>query len=55
MKKAVSILALALLSIGLFSCEAENNVDETQALYELDTNATDGEITEDAERESGND
>ena len=34
MKRVSSILAVAILSISLFSCEAESSVEETQALYE---------------------
>ena len=53
MKKVFSIVAVALLSIGLFSCEAETNVEETEALFEtldVDGNATEGEGTIDPER-----
>ncbi|MEM9649523.1 MAG: hypothetical protein AAF969_13675 [Bacteroidota bacterium] len=32
MKKTLSILALVVMSVGLFSCEAETNVEETNAL-----------------------
>ena len=43
MKKVISILAMVVLSIGMFSCEAENNVEETEALYNTETvDATDG-------------
>ena len=43
MKKVFGILAIAALSTGLFSCEKDTNMEETQALYEtLDINATDG-------------
>lgn len=41
MKKAVSIFAVLVLSIGLFSCEAEST-SETDALYDIQ--ATDGDI-----------
>lgn len=45
MKKVFGILAIAILSTGLFSCENDTNMDETQALYEtMDTNATDGSV-----------
>ncbi|MEJ1222124.1 hypothetical protein [Sediminicola sp. 1XM1-17] len=45
MKKVFGILAIAVLSTGLYSCETESNMEETQALYEsLDTNATDGSV-----------
>ncbi len=45
MKKVFGILAIAVLSTGLFSCEKDTTMDETQALYEtMDTNATDGSV-----------
>jgi len=44
MKKVMSILALALLTIGISSCEADTNIQDTEALFEqLDQNATDGQ------------
>ncbi len=48
MKKVISILAVIVLSIGLFSCEAENNIEETEALYDTIENvdSTDGTETE---------
>ena len=39
MKKAVSIFAVLVLTIGMFSCEAETNLEETDALYELNVDA----------------
>ncbi len=40
----MSILALALLTIGISSCEADTNIQDTEALFEqLDQNATDGQ------------
>ncbi|MEK6154288.1 hypothetical protein WIW50_13540 [Flavobacteriaceae bacterium 3-367] len=52
MKKTVSILAVLVMSIGLFSCEADNNLEETQSLYEnLDTDATDNDQVDDDGRE----
>ncbi|MET6990386.1 hypothetical protein [Sediminicola arcticus] len=45
MKKVFGILAIVVLSTGLFSCEKDTSMDETQALYEtLDMNATDGSV-----------
>ncbi len=32
MKKTLSILAVALMTLGMFSCEAETDVSETEAL-----------------------
>lgn len=40
MKKAVGIFAVLVMGLGMFSCQPESSVDETQALY--DTQATDG-------------
>lgn len=43
MKKAASILAIALMGMGMVSCENDNAMEETQALYEtLEEDATDG-------------
>ncbi len=44
MRKVFSILALALLTVGFYSCETETDVQETEALFEqltVDQNATD--------------
>ena len=40
MKKVLSIFALAIFTMGLTSCEAETNLEETEALY-VDMNASD--------------
>jgi hypothetical protein len=48
MRKALSILALALLTVGFYSCEAETDVQETEALFkqlQVDQNATDDDGT----------
>ncbi|WP_420322781.1 hypothetical protein [Flagellimonas sp.] len=34
MKKTLSILALAVMTLGFFSCEAETDVTETENLFE---------------------
>ncbi|NDV16608.1 hypothetical protein GO009_11280 [Muricauda sp. TY007] len=51
MKKVFSILAMALLTVGFYSCETETDVQETEAMFEqitVDQNATDDdEITPD--------
>ena len=51
MKKLFSILAVALLTVGFYSCEAETDVQDTEAMFEqltVDQNATDDdEITPD--------
>ncbi|GAB4507614.1 MAG: hypothetical protein Tsb004_02850 [Allomuricauda sp.] len=49
MKKVFSILALALLTTGFYSCETETDVQDTEAMFEqltLDQNATDNEEAE---------
>lgn len=47
MKKLLSIAAIALLTTGLFSCEAETDVQDTEAMVknlsvDSDENATEG-------------
>lgn len=46
MKKAASIIAVLVMSVGLFtSCESETNVDDNDALYNVEVQAsTDGDI-----------
>ncbi len=39
MKKAVSIFAVLVMTVGMFSCEAETNLEETDAVYELNVDA----------------
>jgi len=53
MKKVLSILALALLTLGFASCEADTNVQDTEALFQaLDQNAgTDGQDSDVEERD----
>lgn len=46
MRKAITILVLALMTVGFYSCEAETDVQETEATFkqlQVDQNATDGE------------
>lgn len=51
MRKLLSILALALLTTGFYSCEAETDIQDTEALFEqLDQNATDGDSSQDDDR-----
>lgn len=52
MKKTLSILAIAVMSLGLFSCEAESDVNETEALFETleDQNANTGNNSTDDDR-----
>ena len=53
MKKVVSIFAVVVMSVGLFtSCESETNVDDSDALYEVDVMyASDGDRTRTTMRE----
>ena len=56
MKKVVSILAVAVMSVGLFSCEVETSLEETDALFDttLQTSAQwidEGSTNEDGTRE----
>lgn len=46
MKKVASIFAVVVMSVGLFtSCESESNVDDSDALYDVEVNAgVDGDI-----------
>jgi hypothetical protein len=41
MKKAVSIFAVMVMSVGLFtSCESETSIEDSEALYELEVEAS---------------
>ncbi len=47
MKKAVSIFAVVLMAFGMFSCQPESSVEETQALYDVqDVDASDNDQTQ---------
>ena len=50
MKKALSILAIMVFTVGLFSCEADTNIEETEALFDVEQNATDGNEVEEGTR-----
>lgn len=53
MKKVLSVFAVVVMSVGLFSCEADSSVEETQALYELEeVDATDDDSVEETGREN---
>ncbi|NHF59274.1 hypothetical protein FK220_007980 [Flavobacteriaceae bacterium TP-CH-4] len=55
MKKVVLIAAVVLMNVGLYSCEKENTIDETQALYEnLEISANDDDSSETDDREDPN-
>ena len=48
MRKAITILVLALMTVGFYSCEAETDVQETEATFKqlkVDQNATDDQDT----------
>lgn len=44
MKRILGVLAIAIFTLGMFSCEPENTIDETDALYKIDTSASDDDI-----------
>ncbi|SDQ70148.1 hypothetical protein [Flagellimonas zhangzhouensis] len=49
MKKVFTILALALMTVGFYSCEAETDVQDTEAMFEqltIDQNASDDDDLE---------
>ncbi|WP_182859192.1 hypothetical protein [Flagellimonas aequoris] len=57
MRKVVSILALALLTVGFYSCEADTDVQDTEATFKqlkVDQSATDGDETVAEGREGSN-
>lgn len=45
MKKTLSILAVTVLTLGMFSCEAESDVQETEALMAELTELEDQQAT----------
>ena len=52
MKKVAGIFAVLVMSIGMFSCQPETNVKETQALYDtLEVDAGDGTVAPSDDRE----
>ena len=55
MRKVFSILALVILTVGFYSCEAETDVQETEAMFQqlqIDQNATDGDELDPDDRDS---
>ncbi|KAB7530919.1 hypothetical protein F8C76_05320 [Flagellimonas olearia] len=59
MKKLLSIFAIALLTTGLFSCEAETDVQDTEAMVksisvDIDQSATDGKQSDSEDRGGSN-
>jgi len=52
MKKVVSIFAVLVMSVGLFSsCESETNVDDSDALYDVQVQSNDRAYNEGTQRE----
>lgn len=52
MKKTLCILAVMAMAAGLFSCEAETNVQETETFFEsMDQNAIEGKKSNSDDRE----
>ena len=55
MKKAVSIFAVVVMALGMFSCQPENSVEETQALYDIqDVDANDDDQSQHSSGSGGN-
>ena len=59
MKKLLSIFAIALLTTGLFSCEAETDVQDTEAMVksisvDIDQSATERKQSDDDDRSGSN-
>nr|WP_299388674.1 hypothetical protein [Allomuricauda sp.] len=53
MRKVLSIFAVVVMSMGVFSCEAETDVNEAEALFESleDQDATEGSTKQDDDRQ----
>ena len=55
MKKVASIFAVVVMAVGMFSCQPESSVEETQALYDVqDINASDDDQTGNSGGSGGN-
>ncbi len=52
MKRAFLILAVVAMNVGFYSCEKENSIEETQALYDVEQ--TDGTDNENAKTDDRN-
>ena len=50
MKKTFAILAVMVFGLGMISCEAETSIEETEALFDVEQNATDGDESNSGER-----
>jgi len=54
MKKVLSIFAIVVFSIGLFSCEADNSAED-QAIYEVGTGGDDTPVGDRGDSTGGDD
>ena len=53
MRKTLGIMALLAFGLGMVACEAETNLEETEALFEdVDVMATDGQANHSGDRDS---
>nr|WP_286940925.1 hypothetical protein [Allomuricauda sp.] len=53
MKKTLSIMALLVFGLGMIACEAETNLEDTEALFEnVDEMATDGQGNNSGDRDA---
>ena len=54
MKKLYGFAAVLVMALGMISCEAESDVQDTEALFEtLEVQGTEGETVEDDNRSAG--
>ena len=54
MKKLYGFAAVLVMALGMVSCEAESDVQETEALFEtIEVQGTDGDEEMDDERNAG--
>ncbi|MBS9463066.1 hypothetical protein KIM67_11650 [Flagellimonas sp. 389] len=53
MKKTLRLFAIAVMTLGIYSCETETDVQETESLFEtleVEIQGTDGEISPNDDR-----
>lgn len=56
MKKTLGIMALLVFGLGMVACEAETNIEETEALFEnVDEMANDGQSNPSGDRDADDD
>lgn len=49
MKKPLCLFAIAVMTLGIYSCETETDIQETESLFEtleVETKSTDGQVSE---------